>query len=107
MASSNAETTVPGLATQHTTYRGMAAASFTLGMWASVVFWWYPFGMLIGIMATIFGSISIALGVKGGREGTNLALYGTLLGGNAVGMALIAYRFMQAAYEGMIPTILP
>ncbi len=83
-----------------TTRRGLATAAFALGLWGTLVFWWYPFGMAITGMALIFGLISLAMGVRGGKDGENLALYGVGLALTGQGLAWTSYRFMMLAFEG-------
>jgi hypothetical protein len=83
----------------------MATASFCLGLWGDLVFWWYPFGICIATMGLIFGLISLGLGIRAGRDGENLALGGVLLSLNAIIMALIVYRGMQFFFEGTLPSV--
>jgi hypothetical protein len=93
----------PSTPIRYTTRRGIATASFSLGLWGALVFWWYPFGMLLAALGVVFGLIALALGFRarvGGREGENLALVGVLTGSVGVGLSLSVYRFMQLAFEG-------
>lgn len=82
-----------------TTQRGLATASFSLGFWGMLVFWWYPFGMMIATVGVLLGVITLALGIRAGKDGENLALLGVFLGGTAISMAIAVYRFMQLAFE--------
>lgn len=88
-----------------TTLRGMATASFCLGCWGSLTFWWYPFGLSVAIVGLILGLITLALGVRSGRHGENLALGGVLLSLNAIGMAFVVFRGMQFFFEGRFPSM--
>ncbi len=83
-----------------TTRRGVATASFCLGLWGTLVFWWYPFGMAITGMALVLGLIALAMGIKAGKDGENLALYGVGLAVVGQGLAWGSYRFMMLAFEG-------
>ena len=83
-----------------TTRRGIATASFCLGLWGTLVFWWYPFGMAITGMALVLGLLSLALGIRAGKDGENLALYGVGLALTGQGLAWASYRFMVLAFEG-------
>jgi hypothetical protein len=85
--------------------RGMATASFCLGCWSDLTFWWYPFGLSVAVVAVVLGLITLALGVRAGREGQNLALGGVLLGANAFFMAATVYRGMQFFFEGITPLL--
>ena len=90
-----------------TTQRGFATSSLCLGLWASLTFWWYPFGLIVGSIAAAFAVISIVMGYRAGKDGEHLAWVGLFFGGNAAGMAIVCYRFMQMAFEGSIPSMLP
>jgi hypothetical protein len=92
-----------------TTKRGFATASFSLGLWGLMVFWWYPFGMTIAGMGVLFGVVTLALGIRAGKDGENLALLGIFLGSTSISFAIGAYRFMQLAFEGTFtrPVITP
>ena len=46
-----------------TTLRGMATASFCLGCWSDLTFWWYPFGLSVAVVAIGLGLFTLALGV--------------------------------------------
>ena len=89
----------------HTTRRAIATSSLTLGVWGCLVFWWYPFGILIASAATAMALISIALGWRAGKEGQHLAWLGLFFGGSGVGMAVAAYRFMQFVFDGIVPQL--
>src|SRR5262249_19221685 len=56
---------------------GIAVASVSLGFFSNVVFWWYPFSLLLACTGLTLGLISLSIGLKGGRRGENLALAGT------------------------------
>lgn len=90
-----------------TTRRGLATASFSLGFWALLTFWWYPFGLMIGIVSITCGLISLLMGVKTGHGEHNLAPIGIGLSTVAISLAIGAYRFVQLAFEGSIPFNFP
>jgi hypothetical protein len=91
---------------KHTTKRGFAAASFCLGLWGTLTFWWYPFGLCIATVGLTFAIISIAMGWRAGKDGEHLAWLGAFFGATGVGLAITAYRFMQLAFEGTPPPLL-
>ena len=84
----------------HTTRRGIATASFALGLWGTLVFWWYPFGLAVTGVALVLGLFSLAMGIRAGKDGENLALYGVGLALVGQGLAWASYRFMMLAFEG-------
>ena len=88
----------------NTTRRGLATVSFAFGLWGTLVFWWYPFGMSIAALGLIFGLISVAFGFRAKADGTGeqLAYAGIFLGATGLSLALLVYRFMQMAFEGSI-----
>jgi len=89
----------------HTTRRAIATASMCLGIWSCLVFWWYPFGLLIGSVASAMAMACIALGWRAGKEGQHLAWFGLFYGGSGAGMAVASYRFMQYVFEDSLPSL--
>src|SRR5262245_47626115 len=73
-------------------YRGIAASSVGLGFFGMLVFWWFPFGMFLGIAGFTLGATSMLFGIRGGLRGENLALVGTVFSVIAIGAAMIAYK---------------
>jgi protein-S-isoprenylcysteine O-methyltransferase Ste14 len=90
----------------HTTKRGFATASFCLGLWGCLTFWWYPFGLCVAGLGTLFAMVSIVMGWRAGKDGEHLAWLGLLFGGSGVGAAIAAYRFVQLAFEETPPPLL-
>ena len=90
----------------HTTKRGFATASFVLGLWGTLTFWWYPFGLGAAVIATTFALVSIAMGWRAGKEGQHLAWLGLLFGVSGAGAAVTAYRAVQLAFEETPPPII-
>jgi hypothetical protein len=86
----------------HTTKRGFATASFSLGLWGTLTFWWYPFGISMATLGVVFALISIVMGWRGGKDGQHLAWLGLLFGLIGQGLAISAYRFVQLAFEGSV-----
>jgi hypothetical protein len=72
--------------------RGLAVASFGMSFFAMLVFWWIPFGFLLGGAATTLGVLSILLGVRTPARGLYYALGGILVSGIAATGALIATK---------------
>ncbi|MCU0702390.1 MAG: hypothetical protein MUF18_00155 [Fimbriiglobus sp.] len=89
-----------------TTKRGFATSSFVLGIWGTLTFWWYPFGLCVASVATLFALISIAMGWRAGKDGEHLAWLGLLFGVSGAGAAVGSYRFVQLAFEESPPPIL-
>lgn len=58
---------------------GVAVASVSLGFFSLVVFWWYPFGLILSSVGLLIGISCLALRIRGGLRGENLALIGTTL----------------------------
>ena len=89
----------------YTTRRGIATASFALGLWGLLVFWWYPFGMMLATVGLVLGVISLAFGVRvpsGGGRGEPLGVAGVGTSALALTMGVLVYRFVQVAFEGNI-----
>jgi hypothetical protein len=84
----------------HTTRRGLATASFSLGFWGTLIFWWYPFGMALCAVGFVLGCVAMALGIRAGKDGENLGLLGVVVSAVGLGLAFGAYRFVQYAFEG-------
>lgn len=100
--------TPPGLTpATATTRRGLATASFCLGFWGTITFWWYPFGMMIASVGLVLGLVTLAMGVKAGKDGEPLGMLGVFFSATAIGLATAVYRFMQLAFEGSVPTSWP
>ncbi len=99
-------TTVPTRLTPKTwtTRRGIATASFALGFWGTLVFWWYPFGLAVSVIASILAVLSIVMGWRAGKDGEHLAWLGLFFAGAGISLAIAAYRFAQVAMEGIFPT---
>jgi len=89
-----------------TTRRGLATASFCLGFWGSLTFWWYPFGLAIASIALVLGLLAVLMGWRSGEKGFHLAWLGILFGATGQGLAIGAYRFAQLSMEGTPPPIL-
>jgi hypothetical protein len=107
MAADTTHTPAPTVGSAHvlaTTRRGIATASVSLGMWGLLVFWWYPFGMMIAGVGLTLGLISIALGIRAGKDGEHLAYVGSALGFLGVNFAVVSYRVLQTIFEGA-PTL--
>ena len=87
-----------------TTRRGIAAASFCLGLWSNLVWWWYPYGIYIGACGLLLGSIAVVRNWRGGIGGENLAIAGVVLCSITLGTAFASYRMLQVYFEGYFPT---
>ncbi len=58
--------------------RGMATFSVGCGFWTMVVFWWYPYSLIVSASGFVIALFTLALGVRG-RNGENLPLIGATL----------------------------
>ena len=58
--------------------RGMATFTVACGFWTIVVFWWYPYSLIVSSAGLVLALITLALGVRG-RNGENLPLLGAAL----------------------------
>ncbi|MGL4424596.1 MAG: hypothetical protein ACRCZF_28340 [Gemmataceae bacterium] len=92
---------------QATTRRGMAAASFCLGLWSLLVFWWYPYSIFVATAGMILGSIAVVKNWRGGKDGENLAIVGCVLCSITIGTALTVYRVMQVYFGDLSTPIAP
>jgi hypothetical protein len=88
----------------YTTRRGIATASFCLGLWGSLTFWWYPFGMWVGLIGLALGTVANLRGWRANSQADSLAVVGMALGALAAGAAYTSYRVMQIYFEGYLPT---
>ena len=88
-----------------TTKRGIATASFCLGLWGMLTFWWYPFGMAVATIGVTLAVISIVMGWRAGKDGEHLAWLGLFFGLNGQGFAVASFRFVQLSYEGTPPPL--
>ena len=100
-----ASTPAPASSAKHgSTLNGMAASSFCLACWGNLTFWWYPFGLMVAVVALVLGVISLAMGIRG-RNSENLALPGVILALNGIFMAAVVYRGVQFFFEGTSPML--
>jgi hypothetical protein len=90
-----------------TTRRAMAMWSFCIGLWSTLVFWWYPYSIFVATVGLVLGSLSILMGWKAGRDGENYAIGGVLLCSNTVGLAFIVYRGMQLWFGDLSWPVFP
>ena len=71
--------------------RGMGVASFALGFFSMLVFWWFPFGLCLAAAGLIFGSIAFLTKVRVG-DTDNLAFIGPVICATSIAVS-ITYRF--------------
>ncbi len=67
--------------------RALGVSSMALGFFSLVVFWWFPFSLILASVGLTFGIIAYLLGVKVG-DYDNLAVIGPLLCSLSVGVGL-------------------
>jgi hypothetical protein len=58
--------------------RGMAIFTVGCGFWTLVVFWWFPYSLIVSSVGLTLALITLALGVRG-RNGENIPLLGAIL----------------------------
>jgi hypothetical protein len=58
---------------------GVAVASVSLGFFSLVVYWWYPFALILSTAGLVIGLSCLAVKLRGGLRGENMALIGTTL----------------------------
>ncbi|QEL15361.1 hypothetical protein [Limnoglobus roseus] len=87
-----------------TTRRGLATASFSLGLWGSLTFWWFPFGMWVGLIALGIGTVAQLMGWRANSNRDSLATVGQVLGAMAATTAYTCCRVMQYFFENYTPT---
>lgn len=85
-----------------TTRRGVAAASFCIGMWSSLVFWWYPYSLFIAAVGLVLGIYAKVTGVRIESHGADLPVIGIALNLITIGSAILVYRAMQFYFEGQM-----
>lgn len=78
--------------------RGLAVASFGMSFFAMLVFWWIPFGFLLGVAATALAVASIILGVRSPARGLYYALGGIAVAGTAMTMALLCTKLSEMIF---------
>ena len=105
---SDAAPAAPTVTPSHwTTRRAMAMWSFCIGLWSTLVFWWYPYSIFVATAGLILGSLSLIMGWKAGKDGENLALAGVVLCGNTLAMTFLVYRGMQLFFGDIVSPIYP
>lgn len=96
-------TTLDETSVRYTTRRGIATASFSLGLWGSLTFWWFPFGMWVGLIALTLGTVANLKGWRANSQKDSLATVGQVLGAMAATACYTCYRIMQYYFEGYTP----
>ncbi len=76
----------------HAVVRGLAVASFGMSFFASLVFWWIPFGFLLCGAATALAVTAYILGVRTKERGLYFILGAIALSGTAATMALLCTK---------------
>ena len=82
----------------HAVVRGLAVASFGMSFFASLVFWWIPFGFLLCGAATTLATLSILLGVRTKARGLYFALGAYALSGAAATTALLCTKLSHLIF---------
>jgi hypothetical protein len=90
-----------------TTRRGIAAWSFCIGLWTTLVFWWYPYSVFAATVGLLLGLLSLVMGWRAGKNGENLALGGVLLCGNVLALTILVYRGAQMFYGDLASFVYP
>jgi hypothetical protein len=74
---------------------GVAVAPVGLGFFSLIVFWWYPFGLILSTAGLIIGVSCLGLKIRGGRHGENWALVGTILCSLSFGTIITLTQFLH------------
>jgi uncharacterized membrane protein len=70
-------------------HSGLCVAALVIGIVAAV-FFWAPFvGIVLGVLATVFGAIGIPSAAKSGKAGRGMGIAGLVLGIIALGINII------------------
>jgi hypothetical protein len=76
--------------------RGAAVASVGLGFFSMIVFWWYPFGLILSSVGFLIALFCVVRNVRG-LHGENMALIGLTLCAIAVGTIITLTQLPQVA----------
>lgn len=75
--------------------RGFAVASVALGYFSLIVFFWKPFGLILGAVGFTLGVISLVMGNRGSLRGEgNMAWIGTLVCAFSLGITTSVYKIL-------------
>jgi hypothetical protein len=75
--------------------RGFAVASVALGYFSLIVFFWKPFGMILGAVGFTLGVIALLIGNRGSMRGEgNMAWIGTLVCGFSLSITIALYKML-------------
>ena len=73
--------------------RGFAVASVALGYFSLIVFFWKPFGLILGAMGFTLGVIALLMSNRGSLRGEgNMAWIGTLVCGFSLSITTTLYK---------------
>lgn len=84
-------TTVPAYAYAPAKTNGLAIASMVLGILGILLFWFFGLGVLLGILAVVFGFIARGQIAREGHGGRGMALAGIITGFVAVGLLVLLF----------------
>ena len=73
---------------EYTRRRGLAMASAGLGFLSLILFWWFPFGVMLGVAGLVFGGLCWAAGIRGGARGERYSLGGLIMSGAGLSIGL-------------------
>jgi len=71
------------------TNNGLCVAAMVLGIIAVVFFWAPFFGIVLGVLATIFGAVGIPASAKRAQAGRGMGIAGLILGIIALAVNII------------------
>jgi hypothetical protein len=78
---------------------GLAVAAFVLGIVGVVLFWTLLGGLILGLLATVFGAMGLAR-AKRGAPNKGMAIAGLVLGIVAMLLTLFWISTMVVSFEG-------
>ena len=90
-----------------TTRRGIAMWSFAVGLWTTVVFWWYPYSIFASTVGLVLGLVSLVMGWRAGKDGEHYAWGGVFLCANVLLMNFLVFRGVQMFYHDLTSPIFP
>jgi hypothetical protein len=70
-------------------YRGLGAASLSLGLLGLALFWWVPFGLILSAAGLGLGLLGWGLAAWNGASGSPLSVGGAALSAAAFGLNLV------------------
>src|SRR5262245_40392065 len=74
---------------------GVAVAPIALGFFSMLVFWWFPFTIMLSTAGLVIGATCCLFGIRGGLRGENYALLGTAICATSLTLVLTLYKGLR------------